>query len=849
MNTAPERVDVPILLLQEHPESFSGVRIVLADLGAVVVEVTSIDEAYERWPEGGFGAALIDGQGYDERGVELARELRARARSARTPIAVFLRPEPTASVLEHLYALEGVDHLSTPVVPAVLRAKLRTLVRAMRGATLVPPPPAPLPPHEEPLDLLVENIRDYAIVLFDQAGTIREWLGGAERITGFSSSEAAGQVTGLIFTEEDRAAGVPALEMERAASTGRAEDKRWHVRKSGERFFADGVMIALRDERGVLRGFGKLFKDITRQERSDERLRLLDAMGEATRGSSDPTAVMTATTRLLGEFLAASRCAYADLEADGDTFTIRDDWTAPGVSTSAGVYSLDNFGPRAAVGLRGGRTVVLGDVDRELTPTTGADMFNAIAIKAIVVCPLVKEGRLVALMAVHSPTPRVWTTEDVSLVEEVVDRSWAHIERIRSAEVLREQDRRKDEFLATLAHELRNPLAPIRTGLEVIKQTPTDDPAVLKARGIMERQLGHMVHLIDDLLDVSRISHGKVELRRERITTQSVLDHAVEATRPTIETAGHELQVSAPAEPVWVDGDLTRLAQVVGNLLHNAAKYTPQGGRIELSAEATPSEAIVRVTDNGSGIAPEMRPRVFDLFTQVDQTIHRAQGGLGIGLSLVRKLLELHGGRIEVDSPGLGLGSTFTFYLPLAVVVPEPARPTIESPSEPPPPPAARRLHRILVVDDNEDAADLLTLRFERRGYEIRTAYSGADALSVARHFLPDVVFLDIGMPGMNGYEVARRLRSDPELGSFLLVALTGWGSEADKEQAQAAGFDAHLTKPVSTSAIEDVLARVRVTTIPPPPALGGRPLAPRPACMELQNDSSKLTVPVTPTW
>jgi signal transduction histidine kinase len=399
--------------------------------------------------------------------------------------------------------------------------------------------------------------------------------------------------------------------------------------------------------------------------RSEERLRLLDAVAQATRDADDARPVMRATARVLGEYLGATRCAYADVEPDGDRFTIRDDWSDAGVATSAGAYSLDRFGPRAAADMRAGRPLVVRDVDRELGPAGGADMFTAVGIKAVVCYPLVKGGRLVAMMAVHQAAPRDWSADEVALVGEVADRSWAHVERVRAADALREEGRRKDEFLATLAHELRNPLAPIRNAVAVLKLGP---PPAEGARflGMIERQLGQMAHLVDDLLDVSRVSRGKVTLRAERLDLRSGVGEAVETSRPAVDLHRHELTVALPDAPVWVAGDRTRLVQVLTNLVTNAAKYTADGGRIELTLVREGEQAVVRVADSGVGIPADMLPKVFDLFTQVDRNFDRAQGGLGIGLALVKKLVELHGGAVSAESPGPDRGSTFTVRLPLA---------------------------------------------------------------------------------------------------------------------------------------------------------------------------------------
>jgi PAS domain S-box-containing protein len=377
-------------------------------------------------------------------------------------------------------------------------------------------------------------------------------------------------------------------------------------------------------------------------------------------------------------------------------------------------------------------------------------------------------------------------------------------DRKRFEQTLAEQDRRKDEFLATLAHELRNPLAPIRNGLTVLRMTRSPDD-VTRVVGMMDRQLGHLVNLVDDLLDVSRVRTGKITLRAERVTIRDAVDAAVEACRPTVDDKRHRLDVALGADELVVTGDMTRLVQIVANLLTNAAKYSEPGGRIVVSAAREGDDAVVRVSDSGMGISPELLPTLWDMFTQVRDTIDKAQGGLGIGLSLVKKLVEMHGGTVTAASPGVGRGSTFTVRLPLAA-----AAPAADDASPPTTVPAAPRpiARRVLVVDDNEDGAETLAMFLQIAGHETTTAHTGPQALEVARVFAPDVVFLDIGLPaGMDGYEVAQRLRADPHLARTILVALTGWGAEEDKQRSREAGFDYHLTKPVDAAAVRAVLA------------------------------------------
>jgi signal transduction histidine kinase len=364
-------------------------------------------------------------------------------------------------------------------------------------------------------------------------------------------------------------------------------------------------------------------------------------------------------------------------------------------------------------------------------------------------------------------------------------------------EALREADRRKDDFLAMLAHELRNPLAPVRNALQILKMPGLGPDTARLAREMMERQVLHIVRLVDDLLDVSRIMRGKIELRKERVDLATVFGRAVETAQHALDAQGQQLAVSLPPQSIWVEGDVVRLAQVVNNLLMNAAKYSERAGQIWLAGERDGSTAVVRVRDSGVGIAPELLPRIFDLFVQADQSLARSQGGLGIGLTLVRRLVEMHGGSIAVASPGVGQGSEFTVRLPALPLSAETgAGPGDESPRSVGPP------RRVLVVDDNVDAAESEALLLRFLGHVVEVAYNGPAALEVVREFRPEIVLLDIGLPGMSGYEVARAIRALPEARGVVLAAVTGYGQEQDRRRAHEAGFDHHLTKPLAPSAL-----------------------------------------------
>ena len=422
------------------------------------------------------------------------------------------------------------------------------------------------------------------------------------------------------------------------------------------------------------------------------------------------------------------------------------------------------------------------------------------------------EWRLCSIRAVpvadDSGAIREWVGVHTDITEER-----ASMEALRrlTAE-LSEGDRRKDEFLATLAHELRNPLAPIRNGLQILRLAGDSKAAIEPVRVMMERQVGQMVHLVDDLLDVSRVSRGKIDLRKEPIELASVLNNAVETSRPLIEASGHKLTVSLPPMPVIVDGDQTRLVQVFANLLNNAAKYSERGGQIELTAERQGSDAVVSVKDTGVGIPPDMLPKVFDLFTQVDRSLEKSQGGLGIGLTLVKRLVEMHDGSVEARSEGHGQGSEFVVRLPVVLSASREAQPP--SDDDAPASPAGRC--RILIADDNVDSAITLALILKMMGNEVHTVHDGLQAVEAGETFQPDVVLLDIGMPKLNGYEAARRIRELSWGRQAVLIALTGWGQDEDRRHSEEAGFNHHLVKPVAPAALEKLLAELKSSNVRP---------------------------------
>ncbi len=405
--------------------------------------------------------------------------------------------------------------------------------------------------------------------------------------------------------------------------------------------------------------------------------------------------------------------------------------------------------------------------------------------------------------AIRSPTG-----EFLGLISVVLDISERlRIEEVsrRLAEELSEVDRRKDDFLATLAHELRNPLAPIRNGLQIMKLPHVDAGTVEKSRSMMERQVEQMTRLIDDLMDVSRINRGKIQLQKTRMSLADAVRNAVDTSRPLIDVQGHELFVDMPAEPVYLEGDLIRLSQVFANLLNNSAKYTDPGGRIRLSVERQGNDAVVSVSDNGVGIPPDMLANVFDMFAQIDGSLERTQGGLGIGLNIVKRLVEMHGGTITAESGGPGLGSTFTVRLPLALSLPDEI--SCDPSTDEQDSPTSRR--RILVADDNRDGAFTLAMVLKLMGNNTQTAHDGLEAVAASEAFKPDVILMDIGMPKLNGYDACRRIREQPWADGVVIVALTGWGREEDRQKSKDAGFNGHLVKPVDHAALMKLLANL----------------------------------------
>jgi signal transduction histidine kinase/ActR/RegA family two-component response regulator len=445
------------------------------------------------------------------------------------------------------------------------------------------------------------------------------------------------------------------------------------------------------------------------------------------------------------------------------------------------------------------------------------ELMRDLELRSLIAVPLLVPGLTLGVLTFcyAASSGRRYCREDLWLAEDLAHRAAMVVENSRVYHELQDASHRKDEFLAMLGHELRNPLAPIRNGMQILRLKGGASPELQDVAAMVERQIQQLTRLVDDLLDVSRVGHGKINLEMKPVDLKTVVALAIESSRPLFVARKHVIKVSLPRQAVEVQGDVGRLAQVVSNLLNNSAKYSDDGGHIELTVEAIGDQAVLRLRDNGIGIAPTVLPRIFDLFSQVNGSASRSQHGLGIGLALVRNMIELHGGYVQAVSAGLGHGTEFVVRLPLLGKVPA----GYSTPPERPWSPTNASTRRILLVDDNKDAADSMAILLRLAGHDVKTAYDGHTALALARLQPPEVVICDISMPGMGGLELARHLRQDVGLETPLLVALSGYAQEEDRHRSQEAGFNAHFCKPVRLDSLKDILASKDIVTIGGPGA------------------------------
>jgi PAS domain S-box-containing protein len=657
------------------------------------------------------------------------------------------------------------------------------------------------------LAAIVESSED-AIISKNLDGTIVSWNKGAERLYGYAAGEVVGKPLSILVPP-DHPDELPAL-LERLRRGERVEHyETVRLRKDGSRVDVSLTISPVKDADGKVVGASKIARDISAAKRHEGTLSFLAEASKLlaelvdVRSTLDKVAWLSVphfadwcAVDMLGPGGALRRVVVA--HADPAKVELARDLQRrlpPDPAAPRGVWNV----------LRTGAPELVADIPDALLAETSQDpellaALRELGLRSYMAVPLAVRGRTLGVLTfIAAESGRRFGPEDLRLAEDLAQRAGIAVENAQLYGELKEANRQKDEFLAMLSHELRNPLAPVRNALQVMKMPGAD---VEQARQMAERQVQHMVRLVDDLLDVSRIMRGRIELRKEPVDLAAVIAQAVETAQPMLDASGQELILSAAPGPLWLDADAARLAQVVANLLHNAAKFSGRPGRVWLTVERQGDAAVVRVSDEGAGIRPDLLPRIFDLFVQGDRSLERTQGGLGIGLTVVRKLVEMHGGTVTASSDGPGKGSEFVVRLPGVRAAPGPGAGENGHAAG-----RAPALRRVLVVDDNVDAAESIGMLIRLWGHEVRVAYNGPQALKAAEEYRPEVVVLDIGLPGMSGYEVARQLRQRPQFEKALLVAVTGYGQDEDRRRSGEAGFDHHLTKPVDPDTLHALLA------------------------------------------
>ena len=610
--------------------------------------------------------------------------------------------------------------------------------------------------------LAAEQIRDYAMFLLDPQGRIISWNRGAQLIKGYAAEEVIGRHFSVFYPQDALDSGWPQRELEIASREGSFEDEGWRVKKNGERFWANVVITALRDEAGRLLAFSKVTRDLSERRLHEEALRqteerfrlLVEGVLDFAIFMLDPGGIVSSWNRG-----AEKIKGYKGQEIIGKHFS---NFYLP-EDVQAGKPWAE-----LAAAKRDGRAEDEGWRVRK----NGERFWARVVMSAL----YDGAGRLRGFAKV---------TQDLS--------ARRHIQELEAAA------QKLNEFIAMLAHEIRNPLAPIRSALTLMDASAADDPVQERMRRTIDRQSRRLTRIADDMIDISRVTRGALKVEKQPVEVAQVVERATEAAAPAIQTGGHKLSVDLPAERLFVTGDAERLVQVLANLLDNAARYTPEAGRIELRAWREGEQAVLSVRDTGRGIPADEIGAVFNMFVQGREPLHRVGAGLGVGLALARSIVELHGGSIEARSEGEGKGAEFVVRLPAsgaphAVKAPQDAEA-----------PGSGMARRVLVVDDNVDAATTLTFFLKALGHETRMAYNGEQALQAFDEFRPQIVLLDIGLPGISGYEVARRIRSRKHSG-VRIVAVTGWGQPEDRRQSAEAGFDLHLVKPVDEQQLLQVL-------------------------------------------
>lgn len=670
---------------------------------------------------------------------------------------------------------------------------------------------------EQRIQAVVDHVVD-GIITIDDRGTIETLNPAGERIFGYKAAEVIGQNVRVLMPEPYHSQHDCYLR--NYLSTGQAKiigigREVSGRRKDGSVFPMDLAVneFHLEDRRY----FVGIVRDITERRRSERVARFLAEASTTLAALVDYESTLQTVARLAVPFFA-DWCAVDMVEPDGSLSRVAVEHADPDkVGMVRALSDLWPTDPRSVLGparvVRTGRSEMAQSISGEMLAAVARDeehlgVLRDLRLHSYISAPLVVRERILGVVTfVSAESGHHYGPADLELAEDLARRAAIAIENARLYAELRDADRRKDEFLAMLAHELRNPLAPIRSGLDLMTMPGVDTETVAWTQDMMKQQVEHMVRLVDDLLDVSRIMRGKTSLRKARVDLGSVIARSIDTARPLIESQQIRLEVSLPPEVVWLEADSVRLAQVFANLLNNAAKYNERGGRIWISARREGDQAVVRVRDSGVGIERDLLPRVFDLFTQADRSAERSQGGLGIGLTLVRSLVEMHGGSVKAHSDGPGKGSEFVVTLPAMPPQAEAPAARAETAASPGATAAPAPRRRVLVVDDNVDAARSYAEIARLWKHEVRVAYDGPAALEMAKAYRPEIVLLDIGLPGISGYEVARRLRQQPEFQKTFLVATTGYGQEEDRRRSREAGFNCHLVKPVAPDTLQDLLA------------------------------------------
>jgi PAS domain S-box-containing protein len=621
----------------------------------------------------------------------------------------------------------------------------------------------------DPFRALVEAAGDYAIFLLDRTGHILSWNKGAQRIKGYAAAEILGRHMSVFYSEDAKARRWPEYELQMAVANGQFEDEGWRVRKDGTLFWASVVITALRDAKGALQGFSKITRDLSERKKHEESLR----------ESEERFRLMVDSVKDYAIFM---------LDPDGMVAS----WNA-GAERIKGYTASEIIGKHFSI-FYPEQSRSKKWPEQELTMAREKGRFEDEGLRVR------KDGTTFWANAVLTPVygPDGTLRGYAKVTRDLTDR--------RRVEALEKAEKQTNEFLAMLAHELRNPLAPIRNALHLLAKKPTSDPAELWVRDVLQRQTVQMTRLVDDLLDVSRITRSTVALNKITVDVRKLVREAVDGSMQWFQARQQEIAVAVPEERLEIEADPVRLNQVVQNLLHNAAKFTPNGGKVELSVTREGQEVALTVRDNGMGMSPELAASAFELFKQGKQGIDRPEGGLGVGLTLVERLVGLHGGTVQAHSEGPGKGSRFVVRLPARMA--KHGGPGATGSGEEQGGQGLRR--RILVVDDNVDAANALRYLLENDGHEVKVTGDGIAGLALARDFKPDFLLLDIGLPRMNGYEIAKQVREDKALRNVTIIAITGYGQVNDRARASAAGFDHHLTKPVEFHSLQKLF---RVTT------------------------------------